>query len=345
MSNEVVAGQPRRGCLFLIGRGLKWLGIGLVVLLVLGFAYQTVATEIDRRTYTPRGQLYTVNGHQMHLYCVGQGGPTVVLEAGGYAETLWWYRIQEQLAEHTQVCAYDRPGLGYSAPTTLPRDPVTIVGELRALLSEAEIKPPYILVGHSFGAILIRIYADQYPEDVSGLVLVDSAALRPAHFSSAAEFSEWKTGQDVLQALLWFLGRFGVWRLTVGGDFSSWGYPPEIVPELVALRSNNQAFDTYYAEAYPIRHELNEAAAAAQDLGDLPLAILWSEREFINAEDQAIMEGIQQETADYSSNSVTHTVEGSTHGSILGHTQYSQQVSGAVLAVIEAAHTGDPLTP
>jgi pimeloyl-ACP methyl ester carboxylesterase len=341
------AAQPqarRRGCLFYVKRGLKGFGISLLSLVVLGFVYQTIATETDKGAYTPRGQLYAVNGHQMHLDCLGEGSPTVILEAGGYAESLWWYRIQAQLAEHTRVCAYDRPGLGYSEPTTLPRDPITIVGELHTLLSQAGINPPYVLTGHSYGAILARIFADQYPEDVSGLALVDSAALRPAHFDSEAEFNEWKSEHDMFQAFLGILSRIGVWRLTVGGDFSAWGYPPEIVPEMVALRSNNQAFETYYAEAFPVRHVLNEAAAEAQDLGDLPLAILWADREFSSPEERAIIEGIRQEMATYSSDSLTRIIEGAEHGSILGSEPYARQVTAAILDVIASAQTGEPLS-
>jgi pimeloyl-ACP methyl ester carboxylesterase len=338
--------KPRRkGCLFLLGRALKWLGIILVVLIVAGVVFQLVATELDKRNYSPRGQLYPVNGHQMHLYCVGEGGPPVILEAGGYAESLWWYRVQAQLAGHTQVCAYDRPGMGWSEPTTLPRDPITIVGELHTLLSEAGIDPPYVLAGHSYGAILVRVYAHQYPEDVGGIVLVDSGLLRPAHFNSDAEFNEWKSGNDVLQALLWVMSRLGLMRLTVGGEFSSWGFPPEIVPQLVALRSTNQAFDTYYAEGFPARPALNEAAASAQDFGDLPLAILWAgEQPLQSAADLEAFEQEKQEMATYSSNSVTRDIEGANHGSLLGTEHYAQQVTDAVLDVIESARTGEPLS-
>jgi hypothetical protein len=132
----------RRGCLFDIQRGLKWFGIILITLIVLGVAYQTIATELDKRNYSPRGQLYTVNGHQMHIVCTGEGSPTVILQAGGGGESLWWYRVQRQLTPHTQVCAYDRAGLGWSEAASTPRDPVTTAGELHALLEEAGVHPP-----------------------------------------------------------------------------------------------------------------------------------------------------------------------------------------------------------
>jgi pimeloyl-ACP methyl ester carboxylesterase len=336
----------KRGCLFMIGRVLKWLGIGLVTLLILGFAFQTVASAADKRNYAPRGQLYNVDGHQMHLYCVGEGSPAVILEAGGYAESLWWVRVQAQLAEHTKVCAYDRAGMGWSEPASSPRDPVTIVGELHTLLNEAGIQPPYVLAGHSYGAILVRVFAHHYPADVSGLVLVDSGLVRPAHFSSDAEFRDWKSGNDVLQALLWGMTRFGVMRLIGSGDFSSWGYPADVVPELVALHSSNQAFDTYYAEGFPARPALQDASAAALNFGALPLAVLWAGKQPpLSSADTQLFEQAKTEIAAYSSNSTSRDVAGADHGSILGTEVYAQQVSDAVLQVIDAAQTGKPLAP
>jgi hypothetical protein len=116
----------KRGCLFFVGRGLKWFGIVLVTLIVLGVAYQTIATEQDKRAYSPLGQFYTVNGHPMHMICMGEGTPTVILQAGAAAESGWWYWVQSQLTEHTRVCAYDRAGLGWSEPASGSRDPLTV---------------------------------------------------------------------------------------------------------------------------------------------------------------------------------------------------------------------------
>ncbi|MCC6616816.1 MAG: alpha/beta hydrolase [Anaerolineae bacterium] len=340
----MAAAPRRRGCLFLLGRGIKWFAIALVLLVLLGVAYQTLAMQSDLRSYTPRGQLYDVDGHQMHIVCQGEGSPAVVLEAGGYAESLWWSRVQAGLAEQTQVCAYDRPGMGYSEPTTNPRDPLTLTGELHGLLGEAGIAPPYVLAGHSYGAILTRIFADQYPDEVRGLVLVDSGILRPAHFASEAEYNDWKSGNDILQAVLWVMTHTGIMRLTTGNDFSGWGYPAGIVPELVALHASNQAFDTYYAETFPARVALNEAAAAAEDLGDLPMVLLWAGEQPLNsAADLELFEQIKLDMAAYSANSVTRVIDGADHGSILGSEAYAPQVVSAILDVIDSAGTGEPL--
>jgi hypothetical protein len=101
-----------------------WLVIGLAALVVIGAAYQVIATEIDRRNFPPPGQLVDVGGYQMHLYCTGEGDPTVILDAGHPLGVSSWAWVQPELAKATRVCAYDRAGLGWSdpAPPNTPRD-------------------------------------------------------------------------------------------------------------------------------------------------------------------------------------------------------------------------------
>ncbi len=338
--------QRKRGCLFYIRRTLKWFVIVLFGIIVLGVVYQTVATELDKRSYAPRGELYPVNGHQIHITCIGEGSPAVILQAGGVAESLWWYWIQQQAAEHTQVCSYDRPGLGWSQPASGPRDARTINTELSALLEQAGIPAPYVMVGHSYGAILTRVFAAQYPDKVEGLVLVDSALLIPRLFADQAEFDEWRRSNDILQAFIWGMTRTGIMRLIMPGTFQQWGYPPEIVSELAALRSPNSVFDADYAERIPEMWALQQASASAENLGDLPTAVLWaSDLSGFVATDEALQTFFtyRDAVASYSGNSVVRMIEGADHGSILGNEQYAQQVTDAILDVIQAAQTGAPL--
>ena len=120
------------------------------------------------------------------------------------------------------------------------------------------------------------------------------------------------------------------------GDFQRYGFPTDIADELGALRSTNQVFETDYAERFPGRMALNEASAAAENLGDLPMVVLWAP-EGLNippANREAYRE-LQAEISTYSSNTVTHSIEGADHGSILGNEQYAQQVSDAILHMIE----------
>ncbi len=121
------------------------------------------------------GNLVNVGGYEMYLHCIGTGTPTVIMEAGlnDVAET--WSLVQPEVADFTRVCAYDRAGLGKSDPGPEPRDSYQIIKELHTLLKNAGIEGPYVLVGHSLGGIYMRLFADFYPEEVVGLVLVDSA--------------------------------------------------------------------------------------------------------------------------------------------------------------------------
>ncbi len=312
--------QPRkRGCLFYVRRGLMWFGIIVVALVVLGMAYQVVAVELDKRNYPPPGQLYDVNGHQMHIYCSGSGSPTVILQAGGLADSLWWYRVQNQLAQQTQVCSFDRPGMGWSEPADGPREALTMIGELHTLLEAAGISGPFVMAGHSHGAVLTRIYATQYPEDVIGIVLVDSSILLPKHFADQAAFETWKSSFGGLDAIVGAMIRVGVYRLTAATPFQNAGYPPDIAAELGALQSRNQILDTDVAEFKDGMWALTESSATAENLGDLPMVVLWAPESWIAA-DTVLEEApaARAEISTYSSNSLTRSIEGADHGSILG---------------------------
>lgn len=334
----------KRGCLVYIKRGLIGFGLALITLAVLGMAFQALAVQLDKQNYPPRGQLYSVNGHAMHIVCLGEGSPTVILQAGGAADSTWWYWVQHQLAAHTRVCAFDRPGMGWSEPTTDPRDAFTLMSELHALLAQANVRPPYVMAGHSWGAVLTRIYAAQYPQEIEGLVLVDSALVYPKHFADQAAFDAWKSTFAGQQMLFGAIMRLGLPRLTDPATFQQAGYPPAAALELVAVRSRNEVIDTDFAEFHAQMWALTKASAAAEDLADLPLAILWAVETW-KTQDTYLTDlpAARAEISTYSTNSVTRSIDGADHVSILGKEQYAQQVTNAILDVMEAAQTGEPL--
>lgn len=325
---------------FYLKRGLQWCGVSLLALVLLSVSFQTIATQVDNRTYVPRGQRYTVNGRQMHIVCQGksaEGSPTVILQAGGANESLWWYWVQNQLAPQVRVCAYDRAGLGWSEPTDTPRDPLTIVSELHDLLAVADVPPPYVMVGHSYGAVLARIYAAHYPDQVAGLALVDGMPLELKDLSQA-EFDSYRWTFYAAQAPLWLMYRLGVGRFFVASSIEAMGYPPAVATELAAYTLRNQTCDTDIAEkGFAGMWALMQASLAAETLGDLPMVVLWASLSGTNQERYA---AFRQEVAGYSSNSVTQYVAGADHGSILGNEQYAQQVSEAIRAVIKVAQKG-----
>jgi pimeloyl-ACP methyl ester carboxylesterase len=123
---------------------------------------------------TPIEGLFDVGGYKLYLHCIGSGQPTVVLEHGLPGTAQGWAFVQPVVAHTTRVCAYDRAGAGRSDPGPRPRTSQMLVQELHRLLERAQVAPPYVLVGYSFGGLIVRLYTAQYPDEVVGLVLVDA---------------------------------------------------------------------------------------------------------------------------------------------------------------------------
>jgi pimeloyl-ACP methyl ester carboxylesterase len=149
----------------------------VVTLLGLGAVYQLIATDRDRHTYPPPGRLVDVGDHRLRLHVYVQGSPssapTVILEGGAGLGSVTWGWVQPRIAESTRVVSYDRAGVGWSDRGPEPRDGLQIARELHTALHAAGIEGPYVLVGHSFGGLYVRMFTDLYPDEVVGLVLID----------------------------------------------------------------------------------------------------------------------------------------------------------------------------
>jgi pimeloyl-ACP methyl ester carboxylesterase len=156
-------------------RALIWVGIVVALLASGGALYQLMAERRDLARFSPPGQLVDIGGRKLHLLCSGSGSPTVILEASGLASYRDWLSVQPEIAKNTRVCSYDRAGMGWSDPGARPRDARHLADDLAALLDHAKLPPPYVLVGHSAGGFVVRLYAQEHPDRVKGLVLVDSA--------------------------------------------------------------------------------------------------------------------------------------------------------------------------
>ena len=151
-----------------------WILCLAAALISAGFLYQLIGAHRDRRRFAGLGRWVTIGrGHRLYLLEKGTGGPTVLFEAGIAATNLNWFHIQETVSRFTGTASYDRGGLGWSSPCRTARTPGNIAVELHAMLQGAGIKPPYILVGHSFGGLVMRRYALLYPDDVASVLLVD----------------------------------------------------------------------------------------------------------------------------------------------------------------------------
>lgn len=154
------------------------LSIGLLVLLtaLVGFTFEQWRTHTASRTFLPPGELYDIAGRHSHLHCSGVGTPTIILESGlDFGGSASWSTIYPDLADAGRVCSYDRAGIMWSQSRKAPRDAVNIADELHALLVAANETPPYVMVGHSLGGPLIRVFDDRFAGEVAGFVFVDAS--------------------------------------------------------------------------------------------------------------------------------------------------------------------------
>ena len=249
-------------------RGLAGLA-GLVALLLLaGSTYQFIATKIDERKYPPPGRLVDAGGYRLHLYCVGEGAPTVVMDAGLGGGVPDWSTVQPGVSKFARVCAYDRAGMGWSDSGVEPRTSRQVVAELHALLGNAGERAPYILVGHSIAGIHVQLYASQYPDEVAGLVLVDSShedQLNRKGMTAIPSF---------YPPLIKAVSPFGVVRLLDLVGTPSPNMPPEVEVERAAVYSHTRNMYTYADEIAAIAVSMEQLRAAPMRLGDKPLIVL-----------------------------------------------------------------------
>jgi pimeloyl-ACP methyl ester carboxylesterase len=158
---------------------MSWLptiAITLAVLTVGSLLAETLAERRDRAANPPPGRMVDVGGRRLHLLCKGDApGPTVVIEQGVGSPSILWWPIQDQISTGARVCTYDRAGYQWSDPAPATYSLQNRIDDLHALLHRAGVPGPYVLVGHSFGGPMIRLYTATYPADVAGLVIVDGA--------------------------------------------------------------------------------------------------------------------------------------------------------------------------
>jgi pimeloyl-ACP methyl ester carboxylesterase len=206
----------------------------------------------------------------MHINCIGESAPTVILESGLATMSADWANVQPDVAKATRVCSYDRADTGWSAPSPTPRDPRQLAHELHTLLGNAGINGPYVLVGQSFGGLYVRMYADMYPKVVAGMILIDAShpdmwTRMPREVAATLEPPAWKV------SAMTFLTWLGIFRLT-GGDKTKCGLPTHQCKEEQAyLRSTRHAVTWGQEILAPGR---DAQVRATGDLGDKPLVVL-----------------------------------------------------------------------
>ena len=147
-------------------------------LILVGMTYQSVATALERRALERPGRFVDVGGHQLHIHCLGQGLPTVVLEAAAGGMSAAWGWVQPEVAGVTRVCSYDRAWLGWSEGGNQEYSPARTLEELHTLLINANEQGPFVLVGHELGASVVRDFASRFGSETAAVVLVQETGAR-----------------------------------------------------------------------------------------------------------------------------------------------------------------------
>ena len=265
-----------------------------------GVLYQAVGEVRDRKRFAPPGALGSVGNHRLHYRCDGAGTPAVILEAGIAASSLTWSRVQPVIARSTCVCSYDRAGLAWSDPASSARSTPALVSELRRLLEYGGLQAPYVLVGHSFGALIIRAFARAHPADVAGLVFVDP--LHPEEWCDPSPHQrQMLRGGIFLSRVGGVLARLGVVRLCLAllsggapgaprrfsrlfgrtaaallehmvGEVQK--LPPDVLPSVQAHWSNPKAFRGMWQHLAAMPGCCADLARGADAFGDLPIVVL-----------------------------------------------------------------------
>lgn len=239
----------------------------LLLTAVAGAIHQYVATRGLERKHPAPGKLFDVGGHRLHLHSQGSGSPTVVIDAGLSGASYDWETVARGISAFSQVCTYDRGGYGWSDPGPRPRTSQQVVAELRALLRQAKIEPPFIVVGHSWGGLNARLFASQHPEEVAGLVLVD--AMNTDLLPKDPSFFQPPSVFRLLNATTWF----GTTRLAVPTFVNEPSSDAQLLKMRQAMLSRTKSVHAIYDELtgqanwLVVRSEL-------KPLGALPVAVI-----------------------------------------------------------------------
>ena len=317
-----------------VARWLLYPVLAVLMVASVGGGYQTVRQSIDTRAYPMPGQLVDVGGHRMHIHCTGSGSPTVVLEPGqgGASSDLGW--VAPAVARDSTVCVYDRAGRGWSDPAYGPQDATRIAADLHTLLERAQVPGPYLLAGHSFGGLYVQTFAATYPDQVAGLVLLDSTAPKPGPALPTRTSSYDVLGR--VSAVFSAMAHLGAGRLIAQGSYST--LPPHFRGEARTNASTARYLRSSIEEFVAANTSMQQAAALTS-LDGKPLVVVTADTGNAAGWEQA-----QDKMATVSTNSSHRVAKDTTHESLLYDEADSAQVIQAIRDVIESVRTARPLT-
>ncbi len=304
----------------------------LLLLFALGGGYARLS-QSTAPAVAMRGQLIDVGPYRLHLECHGSRGPTVILEPGGGGSAASMGLIAPAVARDSRVCVYDRAGRGWSDFAASPPDGAQIATDLHTLLNRAHVPGPYVLAGHSFGGLYVRTYAAKYPDEVAGLVLVDSTAAHQTPYSRPAPGS-----YSVLKhatSLIATTSRLGLGWFLANTDFTT--LPPRYRDDARATSATGKEMGGFLDE-FGVANRSEAEAGTLHSLAAKPLIVLTATRE--NSKGWM---ADQNKSVTLSRNSLHRLEPGATHAAFVDDPGHAAAVTRAIHDVVESLRTGQPL--
>jgi pimeloyl-ACP methyl ester carboxylesterase len=282
----------------------------VLVILVIGILWQNNMSKSEKGKYNPPGQLIEVDTHKMHIYASGEGSPTVVFTAGSGTPCAYtdYFCIQQAVSKTVRTISYDRPGFGWSEPTSMPRTIDKQVDELHQLLSKAGEKPPYLFVGHSLSSLEVIRYAQVFPEEVFGVILIDGG--NPVLYSNYSEFSALALSHIFegirITGVARALGSVGISPPFVGENQRLKYLPRDLQQMDKIMFYNKLGLNTNRNSLRNINENANEVVKGGK-IGDIPFVILTAEKSTKE------WKASQVELMSWSNNSKQEIVIGASH--------------------------------
>lgn len=237
----------------------KFFSFGLILLLLVGFVYQSYKSYVDSSSFEKSGEMLDVGGYSLYVEDSGSGKVNVIFDSGMGDDLSVWNKVANKVSKFSRVITYDRAGLGWSEESPKKRDSKAIIEELHSILEQKNLTGPIVLVGHSFGGVNMQLYALTYPEDISALVLVDSA-----HEDQINRMPRTGLFQKYVFKFGMLAAPFGLPRL----------YLSNISPEERAKKSTTKHQYTSLDEASYFPQSLNQLDTQNPNYGDLPLVVI-----------------------------------------------------------------------
>jgi len=310
-------------------RAVVYPALFVLFLVAIGGAVGTIAAATSSSPAPASGRSYLVNGHHLYLNCVGSGSPTVVLFNGLGEWTPNWAWVQANVSATTRVCAFDRAGEGWSGGEAVRQDGHQLASDLHALLRAAHVPGPYVLSGHSVGGTYALVYAEQYPMQVAGVALIDSAT--PYQFG-LSDYRSFYSMFKRASALLPVAARTIFGRIALGSGFSS--LPPKARDAARAFNSSPAQMTASRIEFLQLPTVFNQAKAL-RSLHGKPLAVLTA-----TAGEMRGWPAVQDRLAELSTDTAHHVVPGATHAALLEDAKLARVTARAITDVVSRSRAG-----